>query len=522
MKKKVLSLLLALALCMSLAIPAMAAGMTKTIPTGGFGENEDGSFSGKLIDGWKLSNVTSEDTFYFTEHEKEKTIENVLYCAEGPATLTSLLGMMRPDSNNPEGVYRFSGSFTDKKTLPDDIIHSGLLTHIEPATLGAKEMSEATNSDGTPKAFDYPTGSAYVLEEGVYLLYCDLIAGVSLVVVANPAAPTSSVGADEALAAANKLNGLGLFNGVGNNADGTPNYDLGRAPNRMEAVTLLVRLLGKEAEAKAGNWKTSFTDVDDWAKPYVGYAYANKLTSGTSATTFSGNDTVSAAQYLTFVLRAMGYQDGADFTWDKAWELTDQLGITSGAYGKDAAFTRGDAVFVSANALDHKLKDGSKTLLEAIKEALASTPEVPAVPPEPVPNVGKTFTVSGEGAVYSKELKMDVPKPITLKLEIISAQEAVFTLNFDYDPADVSSFVVQFSVEDTAYYTFWHSNGVSSARAYNSDTEEDIQLEGLTFSDMKEEYGKITWRVKLPGDCAFNFGMVNENDIVVESIVSYG
>ena len=33
--------------------------------------------------------------------------------------------------------------------------------------------------------------------------------------------------------------------------------------------------------AKAKAWDTPFTDVADWAKPYVGYAYANGLTSGT-------------------------------------------------------------------------------------------------------------------------------------------------------------------------------------------------------------------------------------------------
>jgi len=178
----------------------------------------------------------------------------------------------------------------------------------------------------------------------------------------------------DAIAAADKLHELGLFNGVGDNADGTPNYDLDRAPNRMEAVTLLVRLLGKEAEAQAGTWTTPFTDVADWAKPYVGYAYENGLTSGTSATTFSGTDTVSATQYLTFVLRALGYSSDSDFAWNSAWELTDKLGITNGEYGATSAFTRGDAVIVSAGALDVELKDGSKTLLEAIEEALANAP----------------------------------------------------------------------------------------------------------------------------------------------------
>ena len=98
---------------------------------------------------------------------------------------------------------------------------------------------------------------------------------------------------------------------------------------------MLVRLLGKDEEAKTGIWDIPFTDVDEWAKPYVGYAYANKLTTGTSDTTFGGAQTVSPSQYLTFVLRAMGYESGTDFQWDKAWELTDTLGITHGEYGPD-------------------------------------------------------------------------------------------------------------------------------------------------------------------------------------------
>ena len=120
--------------------------------------------------------------------------------------------------------------------------------------------------------------------------------------------PTAFAASDEAVTAADALHELGLFNGTGTDANGKPIYDLDRAPSRAEAVTMLVRLLGKEEEAKGGNWNIPFTDVADWAKPYVGYAYANGLTSGTSATTFGGDATVTASQYITFVLRALGYQ----------------------------------------------------------------------------------------------------------------------------------------------------------------------------------------------------------------------
>lgn len=171
----------------------------------------------------------------------------------------------------------------------------------------------------------------------------------------------------EAETAAQELFDLGLFSGTGTDAAGKPVFDLDRAPTRAEAVTMLVRLLGKSDAALAGAWTTPFTDVADWAKPYVGFAYANGLTAGTSATTFGGGDTVSAAQYLTFVLRALGYASGTDFQWDRAWELTDRLGVTDGRYGDGTAFTRGDAAIVSRRALDTAVKGGTLTLLQTIR-----------------------------------------------------------------------------------------------------------------------------------------------------------
>ena len=187
--------------------------------------------------------------------------------------------------------------------------------------------------------------------------------------------PAAYAAQTEAAEAADTLYALGLFKGTGTDADGKPVFDLDRAPTRAEAVTMLVRLLGKESEAKSGSWTTPFTDVADWAKPYVGYAYANGLTTGVGKGLFGGGRPVTAAQYLTFVLRALGYESGTDFSWDTAWTLTDALGITNGQYhaGTNNSFLRADAALVSVCALDAAAKDG-KTLYEAIfGEALPQT-----------------------------------------------------------------------------------------------------------------------------------------------------
>ncbi|MBR3059742.1 MAG: S-layer homology domain-containing protein [Oscillospiraceae bacterium] len=195
-----------------------------------------------------------------------------------------------------------------------------------------------------------------------------LIAILLAVVLVFALASVAFAADAEETAAADVLYALGLFKGTGTDGEGKPVYDLDRAPNRMEAVTMLVRLLGKEEEANAGTWVIPFTDVADWAKPYVGYAYANGLTKGTGDTTFSGTDPVTATQYLTFALRALGYssaEDG-DFKWDAAWELTDRLNITKGEYGANTPFDRGDVVKISYAALGAYLKGEGRFLGEKL------------------------------------------------------------------------------------------------------------------------------------------------------------
>lgn len=178
---------------------------------------------------------------------------------------------------------------------------------------------------------------------------------------------TASAASTQAQTAADTLHSLGLFNGTGTDASGKPIYQLDRAATRAEATTMLVRLLGKEDEAKSGTWSTPFTDVPAWAQPYVGYAYTNKLTTGTSATTFGGSQAISATQYLTLVLRAMGYESGTDFEWNKAWELSDDLGMTGGNYDANTkSFLRGDIAQISLNALNAPLKDSTQSLADQL------------------------------------------------------------------------------------------------------------------------------------------------------------
>ena len=176
-----------------------------------------------------------------------------------------------------------------------------------------------------------------------------------------------ALSADQSTKAADVLYELGLFKGTGTNPDGTPIYDLGKTPTRNQAIIMLVRLLGKEDEAKAGTWDIPFTDVSDAMRPYIGYAYANGLTNGYTATTYNGGAPIKANQYITFVLRALGYESGKDFEVSSAWTLSDELGITAGQYQKGGAFTRGNVAEISWGTLSATVRGTDQVLAEKLR-----------------------------------------------------------------------------------------------------------------------------------------------------------
>lgn len=163
---------------------------------------------------------------------------------------------------------------------------------------------------------------------------------------------------------ASDLKTLGLFKGVSET-----DFDLDREPTRVEALVMLIRVLGKEAEAMNGNWTHPFTDVPAWANGYVGYAYENGLTKGVSATEF-GSGTANAATFMTFVLRSLGYTDtnGTDFSWNEPFTLAESVGILPERVNTEE-FLRADVATVSYAALSAHLKESSITLADKLIDA---------------------------------------------------------------------------------------------------------------------------------------------------------
>lgn len=189
------------------------------------------------------------------------------------------------------------------------------------------------------------------------LLTCAMVLAVS----ALPAAASGS--SPESTGRADKLASLGLFQGT------DQGYQLDNTPTRIQGLVMLIRLLGLEDEALAHDEITPFTDLG-WGKSYVAYAYENGLTQGTGGATFSPNSALNAKSYVTFLLRALGYDDAAgDFSWGDVLSFAAAKGMmTADAAGKLASVTlnRGDMVDLSYAALTCQLKDGSQTLAERL------------------------------------------------------------------------------------------------------------------------------------------------------------
>lgn len=140
-------------------------------------------------------------------------------------------------------------------------------------------------------------------------------------------------------------------------------FDLEKAPTRMEALIMLIRLLGEESAALTCTAYQPFTDVPDWALPYAAYAYSKGYTNGVGPTTFGTTMSASAEMYTEFLLRALRYSSTAQSDISNAPERAYFAGVlTAGEVSalRASAFLRADVVYLSYYALETNVSGGSK------------------------------------------------------------------------------------------------------------------------------------------------------------------
>ncbi|MBS5143996.1 MAG: hypothetical protein KHY89_00570 [Butyricicoccus pullicaecorum] len=177
---------------------------------------------------------------------------------------------------------------------------------------------------------------------------------------------------------ADALHALGLFQGSQNG------YELTRPATRVEGIVMLIRLLGDEAEAKEYKGKHPFTDVPAWANSYVGYAYKQGYTSGINKTQFGSTMQLRYHDYMTFLLRALGYSDrGGDFSWENADKAAVDHGIQTEQermeIKKQGRFLRDHVAYTSYRTLFAKTKDGTRLCDQLVRRGVFSQKQLDAV-----------------------------------------------------------------------------------------------------------------------------------------------
>lgn len=163
--------------------------------------------------------------------------------------------------------------------------------------------------------------------------------------------------------------------------------------NRMELAVLLTRLHGG-AETNPHNytWACYFTDVPQWAMPYVGYCTAMLLVSGYGNQIYGAYDPVTPAAACTVILRACGYEDSEDSVWSytTACSYAASLGWISQSTAQAPTITRGEMAVLIYRAL------------QGHTEPMPEPEET--VPVDPEPSAPQDVTASPDAAILTKTI----------------------------------------------------------------------------------------------------------------------
>jgi len=217
---------------------------------------------------------------------------------------------------------------------------------------------------------------------------------------------------------------LGILSG-----DGSGNFNPTAGSTRAEMAKVLTLSLGLTENPQAA---AAFKDIpaNAWFKGYVGALVEAKITTGTSATSFSPNEQVSREALAVFYVRAMGLEDTAkklagktefaDADQISAWALpavalAAELGFIQGVKQADGKVYFQPAAKAERQALA-KLTYSFYVNKEAYVEKAAKLEEAAASPsPTPTPSASTspspTPTPATGGGGYVPPVSTPTPTP---------------------------------------------------------------------------------------------------------------
>ncbi|MCL1905431.1 MAG: trypsin-like peptidase domain-containing protein, partial [Clostridiales bacterium] len=226
-----------------------------------------------------------------------------------------------------------------------------------------------------------------------------------------------------------------------------------------------------------------FTDVPEWASAYVGYLYHNNITTGVAEDLFGSTQTATSAQYATFILRALGYDDSAgDFFWDSSIEKMVSLDILTSAQASELSANegapRGDVAAISYYSLFANIK-GTATMLI---DKLYSIDK--AITTEQLRNAS---VIDGRLTMFSNTLGISKPYPpggeLTSEEIYAKVSDAIFKIETkimsDTDFGSGSGFFITsdgIAVTNMHVITFMSSASITTANGSRYPVEGIISL----------------------------------------------
>lgn len=138
--------------------------------------------------------------------------------------------------------------------------------------------------------------------------------------------------------------------------DDAGNFNPDQKVTRAEAAVVIAKLMDLSVEDFNGSDLT-FTDVPEWAVPFVAAVQAEGIIAGYDAKTFGSNDTVTAAQYALMTMKVLGYfQFDSDYNGN--WEMATasqagKIDLFDGvSAGVKTPLTREQVARITLNALE--------------------------------------------------------------------------------------------------------------------------------------------------------------------------
>lgn len=168
---------------------------------------------------------------------------------------------------------------------------------------------------------------------------------------------------------------------------------------REDAVLILIRMMGKEAEAEATPTLPGFKDIKDrYYHPYIAFAQAQGWTEGRNKDEFGYGDYVTGDEFTALMLRALGY-DYKGKLYSKVGDKAKELGLLNGVnMDKASKFRRGSAFVMMFNTLQQPKKDGEHKLSQVLGYEKK---------PEPV-----VFRLEEARAKGLREIELSFTKPL--------------------------------------------------------------------------------------------------------------